>query len=197
MKLYTIHSGDEFDGDGCYSVLKGPNGFECWLTEPEDRSWQRDGNDVVQRLEQLEAQLATVTQERDKLRVKQGRLYQDREKVFQRCVAVEQQLVAMTEKRDNWYGHHAKEWKRAEASQARCAQLEEAFRAYQLALSARERAVWLEAAKKFDVKFYATDHRLDNTRDYRVDEFYKWCRQQATTLEHGIFLNKEHNGKEK
>lgn len=58
MSLYTIHSGDECDGDPCYSVLKGPDGFACWLTEPEDRSWHRDGADVVKRLEQLEAQLA-------------------------------------------------------------------------------------------------------------------------------------------
>ena len=61
MNLYTIHSGDEFGGDECYSVLKGPNGFECWLTEPEDRSWHRDGNEAVQRLEQLEQQLTAST----------------------------------------------------------------------------------------------------------------------------------------
>lgn len=41
------------------------------------------------------------------------------------------------------------------------------------ALAARECSVWEEVAKKFDKRFYATDHRLDNTRDYRVDEFYK------------------------
>ena len=58
MSYYTIHSGDEFDGDSCYSVLKGPDGFECWLTEPEDRSWYRDGSKVVARLEQLETKLA-------------------------------------------------------------------------------------------------------------------------------------------
>lgn len=39
---YSIHSGDEFNGDSCYQVLKGPDGFECWLTEPEDRSFYRD-----------------------------------------------------------------------------------------------------------------------------------------------------------
>ena len=68
MNLYTIHSGDEFDGDECYSVLKGPHGFECWLTEPEDRSWTRDGAAVVARLEWLEQQLAARTTERDELK---------------------------------------------------------------------------------------------------------------------------------
>lgn len=58
MGLYTIHNGDEFDGDSCYSVLKGPDGFECWLTEPEDRSWSRDGSKVVERLEYLEQALS-------------------------------------------------------------------------------------------------------------------------------------------
>ena len=33
-----------------YEVLKGPDGFECYLTEPEDRSFGRDLNEVVVRL---------------------------------------------------------------------------------------------------------------------------------------------------
>lgn len=61
-RRYTIHSGDEFGGDNCYSVLKGPDGFECWLTEPEDRSWRRDGSVVVDRLEELEEALAKANQ---------------------------------------------------------------------------------------------------------------------------------------
>lgn len=44
-------------------------------------------------------------------------------------------------------------------------------------------AVWREAAKEFDKKFSATDTRLDGTRDHRVDEFYKWCEQQAKALD--------------
>ena len=47
------------------------------------------------------------------------------------------------------------------------------------ALAARERAVWEEAAIAFDVTFMASDERLANMRDHRVDVFYKWCRQQA------------------
>lgn len=52
---YSIHSGDEFNGDSCYQVLKGPDGFECWLTEPEDRSFYRDLAPLIERLEMLEA----------------------------------------------------------------------------------------------------------------------------------------------
>jgi hypothetical protein len=39
--------------------------------------------------------------------------------------------------------------------------------------------VWGKVAKAFDKKFFATDHRLDNTRDYRIDEFYRWLLEQA------------------
>ena len=54
QSVYTVHSGDECGGDPCYNVLKGPAGFECWLTEPEDRSFWRDLAPVVERLEHLE-----------------------------------------------------------------------------------------------------------------------------------------------
>ena len=50
---YNCQSGDEY-GDPCYEVLKGPDGFECWITEPEDRTFDRDLSPVVQRLETLE-----------------------------------------------------------------------------------------------------------------------------------------------
>ena len=36
-----------------YSMLIGPNGFECLLTEPEDRNWYRDGSKVVEELNRL------------------------------------------------------------------------------------------------------------------------------------------------
>ena len=51
------------------------------------------------------------------------------------------------------------------------------------AFQAQRREVWREAAKKFDKKFFATDHRLDSTRDYRVDEFYEWLRAKAKEME--------------
>lgn len=38
------------DCDSDYSVLLGPDGFECVLTEPEDRTWGRDGSIVIDRL---------------------------------------------------------------------------------------------------------------------------------------------------
>jgi len=41
-------------------------------------------------------------------------------------------------------------------------------------LAAARQQVWEEAARGFDEWFFATDHRLDHTRDHRVDEFYKW-----------------------
>jgi len=50
-----------------YSCLVGPDGFECTLTEPEDRTWGRDLLPVVERLNEyaarireLEAQLAKI-----------------------------------------------------------------------------------------------------------------------------------------
>lgn len=36
-----------------YDVLIGPNGFECVLTEPEDRIWSRDLRIVVDELNRL------------------------------------------------------------------------------------------------------------------------------------------------
>ena len=33
-----------------YEMLKGPNGFKCLLTEPEDRSWFRDLESVIDKL---------------------------------------------------------------------------------------------------------------------------------------------------
>ena len=47
------------------------------------------------------------------------------------------------------------------------------------ALAAREREVWESVTKEFDTKFMASDARLDRSRDYRVDEFYAWCRRQG------------------
>ena len=47
-------------------------------------------------------------------------------------------------------------------------------------LAEARREVWEEAARVFDKAFFANDHRLDHTRDYRVDVFYKFCKAQAT-----------------
>ena len=42
-----------FGCDPCYDLLVGPDGFECLLTEPEDRTWWRDGKGVVKELNRL------------------------------------------------------------------------------------------------------------------------------------------------
>ena len=36
-----------------YNELVGPNGFSCVLTEPEDRTWYRDGASVIIELNRL------------------------------------------------------------------------------------------------------------------------------------------------
>jgi len=46
-----------------YSMLKGPNGFECCLTEPEDRMWYRDGGPVIRELNRLHDENAKLYRE--------------------------------------------------------------------------------------------------------------------------------------
>lgn len=48
------------DLDPCYDLLVGPRGFECFLGEPEDRRWSRDAKPVVDKLNQLERELANM-----------------------------------------------------------------------------------------------------------------------------------------
>ena len=43
-----------------YEMLCGPEGFECLLTEPEDRSWYRDGKVVITELNRLQADKAKL-----------------------------------------------------------------------------------------------------------------------------------------
>ena len=53
MYVYRVMSYEEKLAKGIdtnYSVLLGPDGFECILTEPEDRSWVRDGSGAVSEL---------------------------------------------------------------------------------------------------------------------------------------------------
>ena len=46
---YRVATNEEKVGqcDPGYDLLLGPGGFECLLTEPEDRIWCRDGSAVV------------------------------------------------------------------------------------------------------------------------------------------------------
>ena len=56
---YTIASHLMYD-QCIHTVLVGPNGFECWLTEPEDRIWSRDLRPVVNELNRLASALEAV-----------------------------------------------------------------------------------------------------------------------------------------
>lgn len=56
MKAYYVAEADEdgvFTSDGVGKLLVGPDGFECYLGEPEDCSWYRDGGRVVAELNRL------------------------------------------------------------------------------------------------------------------------------------------------
>lgn len=48
-----------------YDVLIGPDGFQCFLGEPEDRCWRRDGKAVVDELNRLHAEIARLKGELD------------------------------------------------------------------------------------------------------------------------------------
>ena len=52
------------DGECCdeYEMLIGPNGFECCLTEPEDRTWYRDGQAAIVELNRLHAEVERLSE---------------------------------------------------------------------------------------------------------------------------------------
>lgn len=52
-----------------YSCLKGPDNFECLLTEPEDRRWGRDLFNVIVRLNKQHAEVAALKAEMERLRM--------------------------------------------------------------------------------------------------------------------------------
>jgi hypothetical protein len=57
---YRLANDMEFAECNCdenYDLLVGPNGWECLLTEPEDRRWQRDLEPVVDELNRLRAEV--------------------------------------------------------------------------------------------------------------------------------------------
>ena len=43
-----------------YDLLIGPEGFQCFLGEPEDRTWWRDGKEVVAKLNELLQRLEEI-----------------------------------------------------------------------------------------------------------------------------------------
>ena len=48
-----------------YDMLVGPDGFACLLTEPEDRTWWRDGKTVVERLNEQYAEIERLRKQRE------------------------------------------------------------------------------------------------------------------------------------
>lgn len=59
--------GQQIDWCETYDMLVGPDNFECLLTEPEDRTWWRDGRTVVNKLNEQHAAIIKLTEERDAL----------------------------------------------------------------------------------------------------------------------------------
>jgi len=60
MKAYHIATDEErakWDGSDDYDLLVGPDGFECFLGEPEDCRWCRDAAGVVDELNKLHEKL--------------------------------------------------------------------------------------------------------------------------------------------
>ena len=54
----------ETDNDDHYwKLLVGPDGWECFLGEPEDCNWMRDGHGAVDRLNEQHAEIATLRAE--------------------------------------------------------------------------------------------------------------------------------------
>ena len=63
MKKQAYYMCDEKEGtdyDEVYSMLRGPDKFECLLTEPEDRIWYRDLQVVVDKLNEQHDLIETL-----------------------------------------------------------------------------------------------------------------------------------------
>lgn len=60
VEYYRMATEEEIQAGGLnpdYHHLIGPDGFECFLGEPEDRTWYRDGKAVVDELNRLQAEI--------------------------------------------------------------------------------------------------------------------------------------------
>lgn len=65
-KAYRRATQEEAKAEGvsdCYDLLVGPDGFTCFLGEPEDRTWGRDARRVVDELNRLYALLTMEPRE--------------------------------------------------------------------------------------------------------------------------------------
>lgn len=66
---FTLGSDD--DGEPDFRSLVGPGGWECYLGEPEDALWCRDGEDAMNMLNELAARVRILS---DFARTAPGRL---------------------------------------------------------------------------------------------------------------------------
>jgi hypothetical protein len=66
MTMADAYRVDYLDGD-YKGTLIGPDGFECYLGEPEDCSWGRDGSDAVQRLNQQHREIERLREALERL----------------------------------------------------------------------------------------------------------------------------------
>lgn len=78
MSSYRVLEGWQKEAQGRfaeeYEALLGPDGFECILTEPEDRRWIRDLRPVVERLNAQEELITHLRAENRKLRASDSEL---------------------------------------------------------------------------------------------------------------------------
>lgn len=59
-EVKPYHIDDDADCSEEYSMLVGPDGFECFLGESEDCTWDRDGGTAVDRLNEQHAELVEL-----------------------------------------------------------------------------------------------------------------------------------------
>jgi hypothetical protein len=65
-KPYRIATSEENTKLGIcdeYDTLLGPDGFECILTEPEDRYWFRDASSVIIKLNEQHEEIQRLQEE--------------------------------------------------------------------------------------------------------------------------------------
>jgi hypothetical protein len=60
--IATVEEKAKWGGCEDYDLLIGPDGFECFLGEPEDRTWHRDAGAVLDELNRLHDLLKAVKQ---------------------------------------------------------------------------------------------------------------------------------------
>lgn len=58
---------DEVNENSGYNYLYGPDGFKCFLGEPEDRYWYRDASPVVSLLNKQHQEILDLKEENQRL----------------------------------------------------------------------------------------------------------------------------------